>query len=112
MGGAQHGVISMNRRPKLSLVSNRELHKKQALSFETGDQTETKQSPEFEAKAPDAAPEIPPRGPAESEQRAGDNRRDQQTQNSAWPNGRLLVKVAIAVATVAVSLYLVKRRLL
>jgi len=100
----------MNRRPKLSLVSNRELNKKQALGFEVTKQAGEEPSREFEARGAGSIRETPPRKPFQPEQLVASNRRDDQPKNSGWPDGRQLAKVVVVVMTVALSLYLLKRR--
>jgi hypothetical protein len=102
----------MNRRPKLSLVSNRELNKKQALNFETDKRTGAKQSPELEVKGPDAMEQAFTHQPAKPELEPAGNRQNGQPGPSYWPSTRLLTQAVIVVVTVALSVYLVKRRLL
>ena len=97
----------MNRRPKLSLVSNIEQNKKQALGLEAAKQTGTKQSHEFEAYTE----EMPPPKSVRSEQMPARKRRDSEPKNSGWPNGSQLAKAVVVAVTVALSLYLLKRRL-
>lgn len=100
----------MNRRPKLSLVSNRELNKRQALGFEATKQSGEEPSLEFEAKGADSIRETLPRKPFQPEQLVASNRRDDQPENSGWPNGGQLAKAVVAVVAVALSIYLLKRR--
>lgn len=100
----------MNRRPKLSLVSNIEQNKKQALGLEAAKQTGTKPSHEFEAKGSGYTEEMPPPKPVRSEQMPARKRRDSEPKNSGWPNGSQLAKAVVVAVTVALSLYLLKRR--
>ena len=112
MGGAQPGVIPMNRRPKLSLVSNRELNKKQALNLNSDKRVGTKPSPLFETQdVGDTGnvftnthvgkePSVEKSGPQCSSTKLG------------WPDRRFVVKAAIVAVTVALSIFLLKRRLM
>lgn len=99
----------MNRRPKLSLVSNRELNKKQALDFEPAKESEKTLDSDFAAESAGRRPSQerfkPQRLVSEQEKRT-------RQKSSQWPDGKLILKGVIVVTAVALSLYLLKRRIL
>jgi hypothetical protein len=102
----------MSRRPKLSLVSNRELNKKQALNLDSRKPAGTLQSRGFQAKETASADKVSPH-PHIREVRSAKVKRPRDTQTSSdWPDKRLVAKVVIVVATVALSIFLLKRRLM
>ena len=93
----------MSRRPKLNLSSDNNTHKKQALGFESAvpaDQTDA--MPETSASAPEDL------GVQDATSGLGKT----APQASAWPVNRKWVKVVLVAVAAALSLYLLKRRLL
>lgn len=102
----------MNRRPKLSLDANRALNKRQALDSEPSARPTTGQGTESAAEAPDSAPGAPYPKPFQSERLVARNRDQQQRGGAAWHNGKPILKAMIVVLTAALSIYLLKRRLL
>lgn len=112
MDGAQPGVVPMSRRPKLSLVSNRALNKKQALNLDSGKPAGTPRSRGFQARETASTDKVSPH-PHIREVRSANTRRSQDIQSRpGWPDKRLVVKVVIVAATVALSIFLLKRRLM
>jgi len=102
----------MSRRPKLSLVSNRELNKKQALNLDSRKPAGTPQSRGFQTKETASADKVSPH-PHIREVRSANVKRPLDTQKSSgWPDKRLVAKVVIVVATVAFSIFLLKQRLM
>lgn len=98
----------MSRRPKLSLVQNRETSKKQALAFDVD-----RAPAASESSPPPAAPPRSAVEPVQPEQLQADNQQPTQKKGSSgWPQGRLLAKAAIVAVTVALSIYLLRRRVL
>ncbi len=97
----------MSRRPKLSLSPDNNTHKKQASGF-------------FEAAAPsthanttqDATKPAPEDIGNRNSTSGIDKTVPQVSQTTTWPTGRQFVKVVLVVVAAALSLYLLKRRLL
>ncbi len=117
----------MNRRAKLSLVPNKGVVKKQAAGFEVAaaesgqGQADTPPAA-ARVKAPDGAEAAPGRTKAppgragalprtvEAASARGD--KAPSVAPSPWPSGRQLLKVAAVVVVAALSLFLLKRRII
>jgi hypothetical protein len=104
----------MHRRPKLSLVTNTERKKRQALDFPEAHETKQESPQQTRPHEGNASPPPSPGFEQEfsSERLISEQERAAQQQPAFRPSGRTLLKALAIVATAALTLYLVKRRLL
>jgi len=99
----------MNRRPKLSLISSRELKKKQALDFGSSEAPE---------KEPDMGIASEPAGkescrePVRPVRLVSEQEKMKPQESNGRPDGKVILKAVVVVATFALSVYLLKRRFL
>jgi len=99
----------MNRRPKLSLISNGEPKKKQALDFEASELSN--KQPDM-GLASEPTDEVSHHEPIRPVRLISEQEKKRQPKSSAWPNGKVILKAVVVVTAFALSVYLLKRRLL
>jgi len=102
----------MSRRPKLSLVSNRELKKKQALDFSAPKASEKEPDRDPEAEQIEPVTKKTNHEPFRPVRLVSEQEKTKRQQGNVWPDGKLLLKAAVVVVTFALSVYLLKRRFL
>ncbi len=98
----------MNRRPKLSLVSNRKLDKRQALDT-SNNRDQTREQSRNDIGAEESFAPASSVGGMESEQLQARIRRRPR---SSWLTPSVLAKAFVVATTFALTVYILKRRLL
>lgn len=102
----------MSRRPKLTLVSNRELNKKQALDYPASQASDKKPDMDTGAKKSDSTTKKTNQEPFRAVRLVSEQEKTRRQKRNVWPDGKLLLKTVAVVAAFALSAYLLKRRLL